>query len=143
MVRLSGNQLSIYNETEDEPFLVKAEPSFLQLKIERGRKHLQNKAKDISVKIEEVVDKWIGIENSVEKLAKEIVPLNGEILSGGIYVMVSGMAGLILTRKRSFPIRFITPMITSFVSSIYLFPETHKNIRNVIWKYNQTRFKTQ
>lgn len=54
------------------------------------------------MKIEQVVDKWIGIENKVEKITKELVPSNGEIISGGLYVMIAGMAGLILTRKRMY-----------------------------------------
>lgn len=79
--------------------MVEVTPLVLQLKIEKGRKQFEKTVRNISTKIEEVVDKWIGIENKIESVAKEIAPSNEEISSGGIYVIVSGMAGLILTRK--------------------------------------------
>ncbi|KTW30389.1 uncharacterized protein T551_01672 [Pneumocystis jirovecii RU7] len=144
MEKSSENQkkLSIYNEIEDAPVLVEVTPLVLQLKIEKGRKQFEKTVRNISTKIEEVVDKWIGIENKIESVAKEIAPSNKEISSGGIYVIVSGMAGLILTRKCTFPIRFVTPVITSFAASTYFFPETHQNIRNMAWRYYQARFKS-
>ncbi|KAG5519520.1 hypothetical protein PMAC_001674 [Pneumocystis sp. 'macacae'] len=135
-------KLSIYSEAEDVPVSVEVTPLVLQLRIEKSRKWLEKTVKSISAKIEEAVDKWIGIENRIERVAEEIAPSKEEILSGGMYVMVAGMAGLILTRKRAFPIRFATPVITSFAASTYFFPQTHKNIRNMVWRYYQTRFKS-
>ncbi|KAG4302400.1 hypothetical protein PCK1_001382 [Pneumocystis canis] len=130
-------KLSIYSETEEDPVLIDIPPSILQLKIQQGRQQLQKTIQNVTKNIENVVDQWIHIENKIENIAKELAPSNGEILSGGIYVFIAGMSGLILTRKRIFPIRFITPAILSLTASTYFFPETHKNLRCMIWKYYQ------
>ncbi|EMR09464.1 hypothetical protein PNEG_02406 [Pneumocystis murina B123] len=133
-------KLPIYNKEENEVTLIKIPPSTLQLKIRQSRNQLEKNVKDVSIKIEKIIDKWIGIENKVEKFTKELVPSNGEIISGGIYVMIAGMAGLILTRKRSFTIRFMTPIFISLAASTIFLPETHRNFRNMIWKYKQNYF---
>ncbi|QSL66569.1 hypothetical protein MERGE_000951 [Pneumocystis wakefieldiae] len=134
-------KLPIYNKEENEVVLVKVPPSTLQLKVCSSRNLLEKNVKNISMKIEQVVDKWIGIENKVEKITKELVPSNGEIISGGLYVMIAGMAGLILTRKRSFLIRFTTPIFISLAASTIFLPETHRNFRNIMWKYKQNYFQ--
>ncbi|KTW26478.1 hypothetical protein T552_02959 [Pneumocystis carinii B80] len=137
---LEDKKLPIYNKEENEVTLIKIPPSTLQLKISQSRNQLEKNVKDVSMRIENIVDKWIGIENKVEKFAKELVPSNGEIISGGIYVMIAGMAGLILTQRRSFSIRFMTPIFISLAASTIFLPETHRNFRNMIWKYKQNYF---
>ncbi|KAG4302409.1 hypothetical protein PCK1_001391 [Pneumocystis canis] len=135
-----NEKLSIYSEIEDDPISIEIPPSNLQLKIQQGRKQFQKTVQNVTENIEKVINKWIHIENKIENIAKELAPSNGEILSGGIYVLIAGMSGLILTRKRIFPIRFITPAVTSLAASTYFFPETHKNLRHMIWKHNQNYF---
>jgi organizing structure protein 2 len=90
--------------------------------------------------MEHLIDRWVGIEGKIEKELVEIAPKNGEsLLPGGIYVLVSGMAGSILARNRMLPLRLLTPVLTTILSAMYLLPETSSNVYAAI-KRSEAQF---
>lgn len=65
-------------------------------------------------------------------------PESGErLLPGSIYVIVSAMAGSIVTRNRGVFLRATTPLAFGTVAAWTLLPVTMRNISDLIWEYEK------
>ncbi|OKL55698.1 hypothetical protein UA08_08991 [Talaromyces atroroseus] len=74
--------------------------------------------------------------NTVASLAPS--PESGErILPGGVYVIVSAMAGSIVSRNRGIILRTATPLAFGTVAAWSLLPVTMRNISDLAWEYEK------
>lgn len=65
-------------------------------------------------------------------------PESGErLLPGGIYVVVSAMAGSIVSRNRGIFLRTVTPLGFGTVAAWTLLPVTMRNVSDLIWEYEK------
>lgn len=63
---------------------------------------------------------------------KQIVPTDESLTPGIIYVLVAGLTGSVLSRTRSFPVRFLAPPIFATAALPYFLPKTAHNLRKYI-----------
>ncbi|KAK6536741.1 hypothetical protein TWF281_000958 [Arthrobotrys megalospora] len=85
-------------------------------------------------------DKYLHIEHNVTTTVASLAPShrsNETILPGAIFIAISTMAGSVLARRRMFPIRFLTPVITGTAAAWYFLPETTRNVADLAWKWEQ------
>lgn len=74
--------------------------------------------------------------NTIASLAPS--PESGERLTpGGIYVIVSAMAGSIVSRNRGIFLRTLSPLTFGTVAAFTLLPVTMKNVSDLAWEYEQ------
>ncbi|KAL1877214.1 hypothetical protein Plec18167_004902 [Paecilomyces lecythidis] len=65
-------------------------------------------------------------------------PESGEqLMPGGIYVIVSAMAGSIVSRNRGVILRATTPLAFGTVAAWSLLPVTMRNVSDLIWEYEK------
>lgn len=65
-------------------------------------------------------------------------PESGErLMPGGIYVIVSAMAGSIVSRNRGVILRTTTPLAFGTVAAWTLLPVTMRNVSDLIWEYEK------
>lgn len=74
--------------------------------------------------------------NTVASLAPS--PESGErLLPGGVYVIVSAMAGSIVSRNRGIILRSATPLAFGTIAAWTLLPVTMRNISDLAWEYEK------
>ncbi|KAF7593945.1 hypothetical protein BBP40_010452 [Aspergillus hancockii] len=74
--------------------------------------------------------------NTVASLAPS--PESGErLLPGGAYVIVSAMAGSIVSRNRGIFLRTASPLAFGTVAAWTLLPVTMRNISDLVWEYEK------
>ncbi|KAF3480402.1 MICOS complex subunit [Arthroderma uncinatum] len=59
------------------------------------------------------------------------------LLPGGIYVLVSAMAGSIVSRNRGILLRTASPIAVGTIAAWSLLPITMRNVSDLVWKYEQ------
>ncbi|OLL25400.1 hypothetical protein NEOLI_001224 [Neolecta irregularis DAH-3] len=130
-----SSKLSIYDPPEPTLVLEELPPMLLQTHFRIGREWVNKKYRHTRCGIDNLVDRWISLEGKIEKTANEVKPMNGEkVMPGGMYVVISGMAGSILSRNRLFPVRLAMPILTSIGAAIYFLPQTSRNIGALLLK---------
>lgn len=60
---------------------------------------------------------------------KQIIAPDEPLNPGIIYVLVAGLTGSVLTRTRSFPVRFLAPPLFTLAALPYFLPKTSHNLR--------------
>lgn len=74
--------------------------------------------------------------NTVSSLAPS--PESGErLLPGGAYVVVSAMAGSIVSRNRGVFLRTVSPLAFGTVAAYSLLPVTMRNVSDLVWEYEK------
>ncbi|RAO71935.1 uncharacterized protein BHQ10_007947 [Talaromyces amestolkiae] len=74
--------------------------------------------------------------NTIASLAPS--PESGErLLPGGVYVIVSAMAGSIVSRNRGIILRSATPLAFGTIAAWTLLPVTMRNVSNLAWEYEK------
>ncbi|KOC12137.1 mitochondrial protein [Aspergillus flavus AF70] len=74
--------------------------------------------------------------NTIASLAPS--PESGErLLPGGAYVIVSAMAGSIVSRNRGILLRTASPLAFGTVAAWTLLPVTMRNISDLVWEYEK------
>lgn len=74
--------------------------------------------------------------STVASLAPD--PETGEkLLPGGIYVLVTAMAGSIITRNRGLLLRGTGPLVLGVSAGWVLIPHTMRNIGDLVWKWEE------
>jgi organizing structure protein 2 len=80
------------------------------------------------------------VENAFTDTVASLAPSpeSGEqLLPGGVYVLVSAMAGSIVSRNRGILLRTTTPLAFGTVAAWTLLPVTMRNVSDLIWKYEK------
>ncbi|ODQ67705.1 hypothetical protein NADFUDRAFT_48380 [Nadsonia fulvescens var. elongata DSM 6958] len=88
-------------------------------------------------KVDSTFEKYLSTEKKVTKTILDLKDPKEETLAGGVYVLVSTLSGSILARNRSFPIRFLTPLIFGIGAFRFFLPGTYANTGKLIWRYEQ------
>jgi organizing structure protein 2 len=68
------------------------------------------------------------------------LPADESLTPGGIYVLISGLTGSVLTRTRSLPIRWLAPPLFALASAPYFLPKTSSNIRAYLSRVENAHF---
>lgn len=80
------------------------------------------------------------VENAFTNTIASLAPSaeSGErLLPGGVYVVVSAMAGSIVSRNRCIILRSATPLAFGTVAAWTLLPVTTRNIADLAWEYEK------
>jgi len=78
--------------------------------------------------VQSVVDKWIDVEQAIEKQILEIIPGDEPLTPGMLYVGVATLTGSVIGRNRNLPIRLILPPTFLTLSLAYFLPKTAHNL---------------
>jgi organizing structure protein 2 len=74
--------------------------------------------------------------NTIASLAPPLE--SGErLLPGAVYVLVSAMAGSIISRNRGILLRTATPVAIGTVAAYALLPITMRNVGDLVWEYER------
>ncbi|ORY32828.1 apolipo protein O-domain-containing protein, partial [Naematelia encephala] len=129
----TGDKLPIYpSEDLDAPVQLIETPHPLSPYIARARESTTSLFGGASEQVESGVKRWIGFERRVEHEVKQILPRDEPLTPGIIYVLIAGLSGSVLTRTRSFPIRWLTPPLLTLAAMPYFLPKTSHNIRQYL-----------
>lgn len=80
------------------------------------------------------------VENAFTNTVASLAPSaeSGErLMPGGVYVIVSAMAGSIVSRNRGIFLRSATPLAFGTVAAWSLLPVTMRNVSDFVWEYEK------
>ncbi|BEI85477.1 hypothetical protein CcaverHIS002_0508780 [Cutaneotrichosporon cavernicola] len=129
----NGNKLPIYENPNDEgtvTLVVHHNP--LSEHIATAREATAEAVGSVRGVLQSGVSSWIDFERGVEREIKSVVPKDENLTPGIIYVLVAGLTGSVLTRTRSFPVRFLAPPVFALAALPYFLPKTAHNLRAYI-----------
>ncbi|KAL7421884.1 hypothetical protein Q5752_003656 [Cryptotrichosporon argae] len=135
----NGDKLPIYPAPEPTLTLVET-PHPLAPHIATAREAttgVLGQARDV---VEQGVSRWIGFERKVEHEIKTVLPADEPLTPGLIYVLVSGLTGSVLTRTRSFPLRFLAPPLFTLAAFPYFLPKTSARVRAYLSELEDAHF---
>lgn len=99
---------------------------------------------EVSLKAENQFNDYLSrvfrIENAFTDTIASLAPSpeSGErLLPGSIYVLVSAMAGSIVSRNRGVFLRTTTPLAFGTIAAWTLLPVTMRNVSDLIWEYEK------
>jgi len=82
----------------------------------------------------------LNMEHSVASTVASLAPpptANEALMPGLIYVLVSAMAGSILTRNRNILLRASVPVLFGVTAGYVAIPVTMRNVGNLVWTYEE------
>lgn len=98
----------------------------------------------LSVTAEDSVNNFmtgaLRLEHSFTSTVASLAPpptANEALVPGMIYVLVSAMAGSIITRNRNILLRATVPVIFGVTAGYVAIPVTMRNVGNLVWKYEE------
>ncbi|KAJ7493867.1 apolipo protein O-domain-containing protein [Mycena latifolia] len=121
-------QLSIYAAPPEDVLLLDT-PSALEVHIGTARRAATNRYREAHAHVQGLVSRWIGVENRVEHRIKALLPPDERLVPGALYAAIAFLAGSILARRRSLPLRFIAPPALGLGAAAYFLPRTSANVR--------------
>ncbi|RPB29100.1 hypothetical protein L211DRAFT_832974 [Terfezia boudieri ATCC MYA-4762] len=83
---------------------------------------------------------YLHLEHSVTDTLASLKPPreSGEqVLPGLVYTAVAAMSGSILTRRRAWPIRILTPVVVATGAAWWFIPITMRNISGLAWEWEK------
>ncbi|KAJ7493887.1 apolipo protein O-domain-containing protein [Mycena latifolia] len=89
--------------------LLRDTPSALEGHIGTARRAATNRYRDAHAHVQGLVSRWIGVENRAEHRIKALLPPDERLVPGVLYAAIASLAGSILVRHRSLPLRFLAP----------------------------------
>jgi MICOS complex subunit MIC26 len=156
---VSGSQPPIY-DIPAPPVVLLETPSQLELQIGVARRAATGVVNNAHAKVQNVVDRWIGVEHAVESAlvvftfnctifiyppsdrVKSIISPSEPLTPGILYVGISTLTGSILSRSRGLPLRLLLPPTFLFVSLQHFLPQTSTNLGAYISSLERTYFPT-
>lgn len=107
-------------------------------------KHLRLALHSGAVSVEDAVDRTLqrafAAERSVSQTLGSLAPSpqSGErLMPGLIYVLVSGLAGSIVSRNRGLVLRTATPLGFGVAAGWFVLPVTMSNVSALLWQWEQ------
>ncbi|GMK55260.1 hypothetical protein CspeluHIS016_0203160 [Cutaneotrichosporon spelunceum] len=126
----NGNKLPIYeNPNDDGTVTLVVQQNPLSAHIATAREATADAVGSVRSVLQKGVSSWIDVERKVEREVKSILPKDEKLTPGIIYVLVAGLTGSVLTRTRSFPVRFLAPPALALAALPYFLPKTAHNLR--------------
>ncbi|KAJ5495700.1 hypothetical protein N7539_000816 [Penicillium diatomitis] len=87
-----------------------------------------------------ILSRALHVENAFTNTIASLAPSpeSGERLTpGGVYVIVSAMAGSIVSRNRGIILRTLSPLAFGTVAAWTLLPVTMRNVSDLVWEYEK------
>jgi len=132
-------KLSIYPQPESETILLDT-PSPLEHQIGQARRKITETIRQVRDEGQGIVNKWIGVEQAVEKRVKSIVSPKEQITAGLLYTGIATLTGSIMARNRSYLARLTLPGALFFVSLNHFLPETTGNLSSYVGSVEERYF---
>jgi len=124
-------KLSIYPEPDPE-IVIQETPSELERQVGVARRAVTDVYLKAHREVQDVVSKWIGVEQAVERRVKSIIVPEEPLTPGLLYVGVSALTGSILARNRSIFVRFALPPTLLLLSFDHFLPKTSHNLSSYL-----------
>ncbi|KAF4301007.1 Apolipoprotein O [Botryosphaeria dothidea] len=112
----------------------------LAAEVAKARLFLHGYAAKTEDKVNDGLTEALRLENSFTSTIASLAPPkeSGEkVMPGAIYVLVSAMAGSIVTRNRNILLRSTVPVAVGIVASYAILPLTTRNVGDLIWTYEE------
>ncbi|KAL1630903.1 hypothetical protein SLS56_004716 [Neofusicoccum ribis] len=112
----------------------------LASQIAQARLFLHGYAAKSEDKVNDALTEALRLENSFTGTIASLAPPkeSGEkVMPGAIYVLVSAMAGSIVTRNRNILLRTTVPVAVGIAASYAILPLTTRNVGDLVWTYEE------
>ncbi|OCL02627.1 hypothetical protein AOQ84DRAFT_443257 [Glonium stellatum] len=112
----------------------------LASQIGRVRLALYHQATKAEDTLNETLTKALKLEHSFTSTIRSLAPpkeSNERLLPGSLYVLVSAMAGSIVTRNRNILLRASVPVAIGLGTAYAVLPLTMRNVGNLVWTYEE------
>lgn len=112
----------------------------LAVQIGRARMALYEQAVRGEKAVDNALTETLRLEHSFTSTIRSLAPPreSGEkIFPGSLYVLVSSMAGSIVTRNRNILLRASVPVAVGITAANVVLPITTKNVGDLIWTYEE------
>ncbi|KAI9853268.1 MAG: hypothetical protein M1824_001465 [Vezdaea acicularis] len=112
----------------------------LEKHVRAARLSLQRAVSTGEDKLNNLLTQGFHLENSFTSTIASLAPSKGsseKVLPGSIYVLVSAMAGSILTRNRNILLRFSVPLAAGITVGWIVLPITSRNVGDLVWTYEE------
>ncbi|KAL1800324.1 hypothetical protein ACET3X_000666 [Alternaria dauci] len=112
----------------------------LAVQIGRARMALYEQAVRGEKAVDNALTETLRLEHSFTSTIRSLAPPreSGEkVLPGALYVLVSSMAGSIITRNRNILLRTSVPVAVGITAANLVLPITTKNVGDLIWTYEE------
>ncbi|OCK78560.1 hypothetical protein K432DRAFT_435901 [Lepidopterella palustris CBS 459.81] len=112
----------------------------LASEIGRARLSLYTQATKAEDAVNSALTKTLNLEHSFTSTIRSLAPpkeSNEKLLPGTLYVLVSAMAGSIVTRNRNILLRASVPVAVGIGAAYAVLPLTMRNVGDLAWKYEE------
>jgi organizing structure protein 2 len=117
------DKLSIYPKPKQILVLLDT-PSPLELRIGQVRRELCGYYSGARAHVQDVIDRWIHVEDVVESRIKSFRDPSEPLNPGLLYTGISALTTSVLVRSRSLPTRFLLPPLSLLGAFAYFLPRT-------------------
>ncbi|KIP02678.1 hypothetical protein PHLGIDRAFT_26481 [Phlebiopsis gigantea 11061_1 CR5-6] len=124
---LAQSLLSIYPKA-DADILLQEVPSELEHQISKVRVAVTDSYVDARARVQAVVSRWIGIEQSVEHRFKSLLAPEEQLNPSLLYVGVATLTGSVLARNRNIFLRASLPPTLLVLAFNHFLPRTAANV---------------
>ncbi|KAF2234707.1 hypothetical protein EV356DRAFT_532508 [Viridothelium virens] len=112
----------------------------LAAEVKRTRLFLHRYAVSTEDSLNSLLTSAFKLENSFTQTIASLAPpreSKEQLLPGAIYVLVSAMAGSIITRRSNILLRFFVPVAAGITAGNFFIPITTRNVGQLIWRYEE------
>ncbi|EJD54477.1 hypothetical protein AURDEDRAFT_156258 [Auricularia subglabra TFB-10046 SS5] len=122
-----SHKLPIYSQPEPEIHF-EPDPSRLELEIRRVRLLATDQYLSARSQVRQGVERWIGVEQRVEKRIKSLKAKDESLTPGALYAGVAALTGSVIARNRALPVRVLLPPALLAGALPYFLPHTSANV---------------
>ncbi|MBW0490254.1 hypothetical protein O181_029969 [Austropuccinia psidii MF-1] len=137
--RYATPKLPIYDEPPREIILVKTELP-LQPQVRWVREHLQSFKKEFQNRAGFLMERGFKAEKDFTGTLTGLLDHKETSSSSLLCVGIGTMSGSIITRNRSLPLRFLSPLAFFIVSSYHFLPITSQNFQSYLFRLQDKHF---
>ncbi|KAF8543866.1 apolipo protein O-domain-containing protein [Trichophaea hybrida] len=108
--------------------------------ISRARRFINVHYRLACYKLDDAFSKYLSYEHSITRTIANLAPPKDspeKVMPGAIYVTVATMAAGIITRRRMWPVRAVTPLLVGVGSAWYFIPQTARNVGDLVWEWEK------
>ncbi|KAI9680259.1 MAG: hypothetical protein M1822_007258 [Bathelium mastoideum] len=112
----------------------------LAVEVKRTRLLLHRYAVSAEDSLNSFLTSAFKLENAFTQTIASLAPpkeSNEQLMPGSIYVLVSAMAGSIVTRRSNILLRFSVPLAAGITAGNFFIPITMRNVGDLIWQYEE------
>ncbi|PIL23167.1 hypothetical protein GSI_14476 [Ganoderma sinense ZZ0214-1] len=139
-VHEAREKLPIYPIPQPEVVLVET-PSELEKQIAVARRAVTGTYLDALSRVQEVVSRWIGVEQAVESRVKSLIAPDEPLTPGILYVGVATLTGSVVARNRIFW-RLALPPALFLLSLNHFLPKTSHNVSEYLGSLEDAHLPT-